>query len=1299
MAPCSRKLRHFFVPRPLARYGAFASPAQRSSAGAGRQGFILVAVLLLIALATILVVVTSFLARIERRAVSNEGNGEIARQNALFGLDAALAQLQKDVGPDQSVTARADILDINLGANQSSIPQPGVSGVLNPYWTGAWKAYQPGALSQNLDVDSNGNTSATLLRNWSTAPVNGRPDPSSLNMEWLVSGVAADHAVAITSSTKPKIIPTTWTPVYAAGGASPRNAVVLAKLPDLSQTQPTTNIIGVGAPLVPMQAAGAASPATAPTIGQYAYWVSDEGVKAKANLFDSTLNANGGSTYIKNQSHFLASQANLMTNLLPVNSGSDVRSDVDVTRLSTLQSLALLPSINGPSFQNSSAAHFAPDVTTYSLGVLADVRNGGLKRDLSAAFEDDKSVNPTGQFQALLNTCGANLQDQQAVYRSSNAALAVPVQAPPSYTGSTGGTTLDGLRWESLYQYYNLYKSTIPLWRAKLGAATPPSGVPTSSLAFTTGVPYSLQQRFYSYNDGGGGTFTLDPVAPTVLAARVDIGLVSFVDPTTGNYRLRLRYYPTLVLYNPYGVRITTAQNTSYNFYTNFFTINGRWNCIFRVNGIGIPPFDGASPNTSGYSLIQGSGYPLVLNAQPSDVTSFDPGEIKIFELTSDVARSTLGDPSSSNVCNLQNLVNSSNKISADWAQTYDLPWAGTANPNDKVTVSVGNMQLTANVAYESGSPLDEWPDGSANGASNARFQSLNLPTVTPAGAWPAGGLPISSMTGNGYLLVGFNVRSKGIQQTTDVNYANYNYVQPSFVGNNLQFSDVDGGNWREVYARAFKPYSSVSEVSTDNPADGQPRHTSWGQNSVGDAPVTPANSRLPLRDVPCQPMFSLGQFSHMAEWYYTSSGSWENLFFPSRSVGGSFASDFQLNYNNGTNAGNLSGNQIAFDNSFMANQVLFDTYYFSTVPAAAQPAADSSKYVLTSAGLDAAVQNNQPLPNNRLRFYHKNGVAPTAATTPSLSAYEASLRDLKAAATCLLVDGAFNVNSTSVNAWKALLASLSGNSLTLWNYTTGQPNPLATLLNPIPRFWNLTWGGQSAINQAWEGMRTLTADDASGTPGGLTSLARHIVQQVKTRGPFLSMGDFLNRRLGTAKVPLNEMGALQEAIEECTVANTGKNINDAAISAGTAVNLSPAFNSGLGSAPTNSATGIPGYLMQQDLVQAFAPAMSTRSDTFVVRCYGEVNNPSLLNSDHTPQPVARAWGEAVVQRLPDYIDQADSNLSGTNAYGTNLGDATPPYNRITSPTSPAAIVDGTNLTFGRRLKVVSFRWLNESDL
>ena len=126
---------------------------------------------------------------------------------------------------------------------------------------------------------------------------------------------------------------------------------------------------------------------------------------------------------------------------------------------------------------------------------------------------------------------------------------------------------------------------------------------------------------------------------------------------------------------------------------------------------------------------------------------------------------------------------------------------------------------------------------------------------------------------------------------------------------------------------------------------------------------------------------------------------------------------------------------------------------------------------------------------------------------------------------------------------------------------------------------------------------------------------------------------------------------------------------------------------------PANTAIGIPGWLMQQDLVQAFSPVMSVRSDTFLVRCYGEVINPASGATE------AKAWGEAVVQRVPDFVDQSDPALTGTNAYGGNLGDATPILDSKTGPASPAPIVNATNQTFGRRFKVVSFRWLNENEI
>jgi len=92
-------------------------------------------------------------------------------------------------------------------------------------------------------------------------------------------------------------------------------------------------------------------------------------------------------------------------------------------------------------------------------------------------------------------------------------------------------------------------------------------------------------------------------------------------------------------------------------------------------------------------------------------------------------------------------------------------------------------------------------------------------------------------------------------------------------------------------------------------------------------------------------------------------------------------------------------------------------------------------------------------------------------------------------------------------------------------------------------------------------------------------------------------------------------------------------------------------------------------FLTQGDIMTALAPVLFPRSDTFVIRTYGEAVNPA------TGVAEGRAWCEATVQRVPDYFD----------------------------PTDDAAVAPSdlnvTNQTYGRRFKVVSFRWLTRSDI
>jgi hypothetical protein len=93
-------------------------------------------------------------------------------------------------------------------------------------------------------------------------------------------------------------------------------------------------------------------------------------------------------------------------------------------------------------------------------------------------------------------------------------------------------------------------------------------------------------------------------------------------------------------------------------------------------------------------------------------------------------------------------------------------------------------------------------------------------------------------------------------------------------------------------------------------------------------------------------------------------------------------------------------------------------------------------------------------------------------------------------------------------------------------------------------------------------------------------------------------------------------------------------------------------------------------FVTQADLVTPIAPYLVVRGDTFRIRCYGEVTNPS------NAEPLARVWGEAVVQRFPS-----------PEASGASVAVET-----LAEQISPSSV-------FGRQFKILSFRWLPSSEL
>lgn len=345
-------------------------------------------------------------------------------------------------------------------------------------------------------------------------------------------------------------------------------------------------------------------------------------------------------------------------------------------------------------------------------------------------------------------------------------------------------------------------------------------------------------------------------------------------------------------------------------------------------------------------------------------------------------------------------------------------------------------------------------------------------------------------------------------------------------------------------------------------------------------------------------------------------------------------------------------------DHSYLSNHALYDGYYFSTLA----PRGNSSardEFVSFFEGrrplLNQAYQPWRPSGGNSNTFY--TSAAPSAKTWREASSWQ-------------MVRGAFNVNSTSVLAWKAMLSSLVDTPIPIhWAKSLG----LETVVSsgaPVPSFHMPLAGPAEAVApnlrkidskraNEWNGFRSLD-------PYEMDMLARRIVDEVRTRGPFLSMSEFVNRRLGYNS-ELTRMGALQSAIDKARLNDSV--FNDLfPVRAGDVADMkvygyrTPEVSYG------NPAEGAPGTVSQGDLLHILEPRATVRGDTFFIRTVGQA-------LDASGKVLATAHLEAVVQRVPDFLDPRDA--------------ASQSLSQLTS----------VNAAFGRRFQIVSQRWLHPQEI
>jgi hypothetical protein len=350
-------------------------------------------------------------------------------------------------------------------------------------------------------------------------------------------------------------------------------------------------------------------------------------------------------------------------------------------------------------------------------------------------------------------------------------------------------------------------------------------------------------------------------------------------------------------------------------------------------------------------------------------------------------------------------------------------------------------------------------------------------------------------------------------------------------------------------------------------------------------------------------------------------------------------------------------------DHSFLLNLALYDGFYFSGLAGQTGPFCSPSR---TTSEMAEDFAAGKALDDPRLMLHTPDGrTAAELAGEAGQSGAHAKM------AAWQMMRGAFNINSTSVSAWKAMLASIH-DSKALFNQLDKIRNssalheltePAAGVESRISRFRlpasQSAAHGADAKDAYWLGPREYSSDE-------LQTLAENIVEQVKARGPFLSMAEFVNRRLGSGDSA--QRGALQQAIDDAglnagpaSTANAGFDIPVA-----TVANYKYA-NAAAGAGP--SYQGAPGYLSQADLLNVLGNAATARSDTFTVRGYGEAR-------DAHGRIVARATCEAVVQRFPEWVDPVD-------AVETAIQD----------------LQSQANKNFGRRFIMTSFRWLNPKEI
>lgn len=1187
-----------------------------------------------------------------------------ARQQALIGLDAAIADLQEALGPDQRISARSAI----LADDTNGVP---------PHLLGVWESWNAPLYGKRADGRGIGSTYT--------------PGRRSMFRRWLISSRNPEQRRDID----------------AAAQLSCRKAgerICLLGEGTLGKEAPPSHYVYADMCYMPLGSK---------TRGGFAWWVTGENQKARISVT--------GTARIRYPMEALRrtwdTPPAMPVDYLETKALPGVMKHAD--KLLSVAGLHWLDEDETPQV----GMPWYMDYTTSSYSLLTNAAHGGLKQDLCL----------------LLNK--ENLDKTEfAPAENSDAPLVPERWLPERKIRMPIGS------WQTMHAYYNCWPNasqkdslvttrligSLPVHYTRLGGSVYDQSLNYDATA-GAGSTYFDSRARQSGNAGAG--YARNPVMLGYLC-NIALGMKK-IDDAVQN--LCLYFTPMMLWWNPYNVPMRIRGRSMWSVAAPYKTMpletyadlgfyGGRqWSSYGLVrpgesvlSGVReVRPGLGTMSSLDGGEFFQNS----VGNAtedivfRPGEVLLFTPGKLKAGEEPSGrnlpgsnpwvpgyrvgavaswhspiyCARGVSPQFSPGTVLNLR-LFGSPKRLT-------DGQLLAGGNP---ASITIVNGFGGISSAGEKPHPMDSAltdissVDGKHIHSPQRFLMDWYSPGADEGNRMIATGLQwygasFQNEIGQPYNVASLGVVAKSADAATDTHaYAGedfrtklWQHSSPAFWGAALSQADHQKRQYHP-YQLAMLPVGGGMMAS---PIPSLGRNGVLGVTNGGEQVSFAAVSELPVH-----PPFSLAGFSGMRlhpGWFLTPPG--ENAAqlalqrmqyqsgVPGVGIGNSFADPClppdKVYISHAEKDKTLTLQNEFYDHALLINDALWDRWFCSSV--SDMPSDDGKRTIPARYTLEQFLKGRNTLPVSR---YVRAG--------SSLSSKNALKRIMqgdgwKIIAAHLMVNGGFNVNSTSVAAWKAVLQGLAARQLVTaeggnLRLVEAKKKPLNVTFS---RFMLSTTDKSTDSVGSYspmQGSAAFRADTAFGTtawsevrmlkPADIAKLAEEMVRQVKARGPFLSMSDFINRRLDEKGGDAALKGALQAAIDRTDINRDFREVQ-VTPQKGSLYRFPKAEQGDLH-------TAAPGYLIQSDVLASLGNILTVRDDTFTVRAYGCVRNEQGA-------VLSQCWCEAIVQRSIDYVDPTDAPTAAE--FSTNL--------KHTSRLSHI------NRVFGRRMRITSFKWLDSWDL